>query len=89
MHGWPANKEKVDVKAKQYFKWRDELVIYEDILLKGDKIIIPYKLRRNMLSELHSSHIGLQGCLRRARESMFWPGMNADIRNTIETCNTC
>ena len=76
-------------EAQPYFKWRDELVIYEDIIFKGDKIVIPQKLRRRMLAELHKSHIGIQGCLRRARESMFWPGMNSDIKNIVQTCNTC
>ena len=42
-----------------------------------------------MREEVHSSHIGINGCLRRARESMFWPSMNSDIRNYIAQCETC
>ena len=40
-------------------------------------------------SKLHSSHMGIDACLRRARESVFWPGFSAEIKQMIETCETC
>ena len=36
-------------------------------------------MRAQMLEKIHSSHIGAEGCLRRAREVVFWPGMTAEI----------
>ena len=38
---------------------------------------------------IHSSHIGINGCLRRARECMFWPCMSADLKQYISQCETC
>mgnify|MGYP000109039825 CR=1 FL=1 len=52
--------------------------------MKGMKIIIPQLMRKQMLEIVHSSHLGTQGCLNRARESLFWPGMTADIKQYIE-----
>ena len=46
-------------------------------------------LRKSILEKLHNSHLGVYGTLRRARKSVFWPGMSADIRNYIERFETC
>ena len=40
-----------------------------------------------MKARIHASHIGIQGCLRRAREVLYWPGMNRDIENCIAQCH--
>ena len=53
------------------------------------RVDIPKVLRRDMLERIHSSHIGIEGCLRRARECLYWPGMNADVKDFIERCEVC
>ena len=42
-----------------------------------------------MTEKLHSSHIGIQGCLRRARETLYWPGMYKKVEDYIAKCGTC
>ena len=42
-----------------------------------------------MLERIHSSHIGVNGCIRRAREAVFWPGITADIKALISRCEVC
>ena len=42
-----------------------------------------------MKARIHASHIGIQDYLRRAREVLYWPGMNRDIENCIAQCNVC
>ena len=42
-----------------------------------------------MLTRIHSSHIGVEGCLRRARISLYWPGMSAEVKHHISSCETC
>ena len=46
-------------------------------------------MRSKMKERLHSSHIGVNGCLRRARECMYWPGMTAEVKEYISQCETC
>ena len=46
-------------------------------------------MRPQMLEKIHSSHIGAEGCLRRALEVVFWPGMTAEIKEYISSCDTC
>ena len=52
-------------------------------------MIIPTAMRKAMLERIHSSRLGVNGCLRRARDSLYWPGMTADVQQKIATCEVC
>ncbi|CAG2186134.1 unnamed protein product [Mytilus edulis] len=87
--GWPSNKWNVPSNVSIYFDIRDELTLQNGLLFKGERVIIPKSLRTVMIKKIHSSHIGIEGCLRRARESRYWPGMNAEVKDYIQRCETC
>ena len=38
---------------------------------------------------MHSSHLGVEGCLRIAREAIYWPNMNSDLKGYISKCSIC
>ncbi len=42
-----------------------------------------------MLQAIHIGHLGIQKCLRRARDIMFWPNISADITKMVESCSIC
>ena len=42
-----------------------------------------------MVSQLHSSHIGIGGCIHRAREILYWPRISAEIRDFVSRCTIC
>ena len=42
-----------------------------------------------MLKEIHRSHIGIGGCLRRARELLYWPRINAEVKDYVSKCSVC
>ncbi|CAC5408071.1 unnamed protein product [Mytilus coruscus] len=87
--GWPINKWNVPSSVSIYFDIRDELTLQNGLLFKGERVIIPKSLRTDMIKKIHSSHIGIEGCLRRARERLYWPGMNAEVKDFIQRCETC
>ena len=58
-------------------------------MFKEDRVVIPVSLRKEMKEAIHSSHIGIEGCIRGARECIYWPGMNAEIKEHISTCAVC
>ena len=68
MEVWPDHKQEVSLEAAPYFHFRDEMTVVDGIILRGDYVVIPSELRRVMLSKIHSSHLGINGCLRHARE---------------------
>ena len=46
-------------------------------------------MREDMKKRLHAGHLGINSCLRRARDVIFWPGMTQEIRQYIEGCTVC
>ena len=42
-----------------------------------------------MKKSIHQSHLGIEGCLRRARDLIFWPRMSSEIRQYISMCEVC
>ncbi|XP_068225983.1 uncharacterized protein [Palaemon carinicauda] len=60
-----------------------------DLVLYGARVVVPAALRRRTLSHLHDSHRGVEATKRRARQSVFWPGIDSDIANTVGACEAC
>ncbi|XP_068245434.1 uncharacterized protein [Palaemon carinicauda] len=57
-----------------------------DLVLYGARIVVPTALRRRTLASLHDSHQGVEAPKRRARQTVFWPGIDSDITSTIRAC---
>ena len=38
---------------------------------------------------LHAAHLGYYSMMRRARQSIFWPGMAKEIKQIADCCETC
>ncbi|XP_020917563.1 uncharacterized protein K02A2.6 [Exaiptasia diaphana] len=72
-----------------YYSFREELTLYNGVVFKGERIVIPAALRNTMISKLHASHLGIQGSLRRAREAFYWPNMNEQITEFMSKCDVC
>ncbi|XP_071530472.1 uncharacterized protein [Panulirus ornatus] len=49
--------------------------------------IIPAALCRSVLTSLHDSHRDIEATKRRARQTVWWPGITSDIVNTVEACD--
>ena len=58
-------------------------------MFKGEKVIIPKGMQSEMLQAIHSSHLGKEKCKRRARDVLYWPGMNSQIESVVSSCETC
>ena len=84
--GWPEDKHLLPVVLVPYFSYRDELSVCDGLVFNGERLIIPQKMRQKIIERLHSSHIGINGCLRRAGECIFWLCMSAGLRQHISEC---
>lgn len=87
--GWPEDKLQLPAELAPYFSFRDEMSVQDGLLFKGERVVVPSSLRSEMKMAVHSTHTGIEGCLKRARESLFWPGMSGDIKQYISSCETC
>ena len=89
MTGWPHARKDVSPHLSPYFDYRDELSAHNGIAYRADRVIIPTSMRKEMKQRVHTGHLGINSCIRRARDVMYWPGMSAEIRQHVETCGTC
>ncbi|XP_062603618.1 uncharacterized protein K02A2.6-like [Saccostrea cucullata] len=89
LQGWPTNRKDLDSELTPYWNFRDEISIVDGLLLKGDRIITPEQLRPQMLKILHSSHLGQEKCIQRAKSTLFGPGIIMQLKDMIEQCNIC
>jgi len=89
LQGWPDTKDHLPVQISPYFNIRDEMTVQDGLVIRGERVVVPTSLRRELKQAIHSSHVGIEGCLRRARECLYWPGMSADIKQFIAACEIC
>ena len=66
---------------RQYLPYRDGFYISDGVILYNDRVVIPPQLRHRVLCTLHATHQGVSAMERRARATVFWPGMTQDIHN--------
>ena len=66
-----------------------EMSIQDGLIFKGDCLVVPQASRSELLRRIHNSHLGISGCLNRTHECLYWPGMTADIKNYVSTCEAC
>ena len=74
---------------REYITFADELTEVDGLVFKGDRVIVPRDARAELLRRLHSSHIGMNGCIRRAREAIYYPNLTADIKKMVSACAIC
>ena len=87
--GWPPLRKKCPQELWEYWNFRCDLVIDDGLVLKGDRIIIPKSLRKQVLDTIHLGHQGETKCILIARESVFWPGITNDVKAMVQACSTC
>jgi len=87
--GWPERRADVPSQLQVYFPFREELSLQDGVVLKGEPIIVSSSLGQCMMDKVHASHLGIQGCLRRAKEAFYWPGIYKQITEFISRCSIC
>ena len=87
--GWPEYKEDVMLAARELYSVKDELSERDGVLIRGDRIVIPYSCRQDILGKIHDGHQGIEKCRERARSCVWWPGMSTDIKAMVQRCRHC
>ena len=74
---------------RDFWEVRHRLSNDRGLVLMDRRIVIPKPLRKKILHCLHSAHQGVDGMKARANDSVYWPEMNASIRNFRANCSFC
>jgi len=88
-NGWPPKTAQLPTDIREFHTFADELAISEDLVFKGQRVVIPRAVRPFILQRLHSSHIGVNGVIARAHEAVFYPGITRDLKELVSQCDIC
>ena len=89
MQGWPRTIKQVPPELQPYWTFREELTIEDGLILKGTRIVIPSKQCQAILKQIHEGHLGLNKCKLRAKETVYWPGLNTELEDLVLNCELC
>lgn len=51
--GWPAYKHEIPVSVRAYWTYRDDMHCVQDLIFKGERLVVPTAMRKEMLKLIH------------------------------------
>lgn len=75
---WPQRMAQL-VSLQDFYMARAQLSKSDDLVLYQDRVVIPATQRAQILQQIHKGHLGLTKCKERARMSVWWPAISADL----------
>ena len=88
-NGFANKPENMNENALPYWNTRADLWADGNLVMKGNRILIPASKRSEILTKLHSANLGIEATKRRARGMVYWPGIMSDITNVHRRCDPC
>uniref|UniRef100_A0A0K0FW94 RNA-directed DNA polymerase n=1 Tax=Strongyloides venezuelensis TaxID=75913 RepID=A0A0K0FW94_STRVS len=85
-NGWL---QKLKGKFKEFDIIKLELSETNGIIMKGEQMIIPECLRKEVLQMLHMGHTGIVRMKILARSNVYWPNIGKDIEKLASECEIC
>jgi len=58
-------------------------------LFCSEQVIVPRSMHSDMIKQVYSGHMRIDACIQRARNVLFWPGMQAEVRQAVQNCSAC
>ena len=89
VEGWPEDPKQIPKCIRHFWSCRDELSVDDDLVIKGERIVIPAVLQKEILQQIHSGHQGITKCQLRAKSCVYWHGINKDIEQLVSDCSVC
>ncbi|XP_040072060.1 uncharacterized protein K02A2.6-like [Ixodes scapularis] len=85
--GWPTRV--TDSELSPYFVRRHELSVDQQCVTWGNRVIVPRRLRKQVLALMHEGHPGVTRIKMLARSYVWWPQLTQDIECAVKSCSTC
>ena len=71
VNGWPETIKELAPALKSYWTFREELTVENGMILKDTHIVIPHKMRKRILNQLHEGHLGENKCQAKAAQTVY------------------
>ena len=57
---WSISKRRLLMDVLPFWSCKDQLSFNDDILYRGDRIVVPATLRKSLTEKLHQAHMGVE-----------------------------
>ena len=68
---------------------RNELTVLGNLVLRGTRLVIPKKLRKQVLDLAHEDHQGIVKTKQRLSTKVWWPRIDRQAEQRCRTCHGC
>ena len=90
---WADSRSLESGDMKPFYNVRERLSVVDGLVIymfdaSHVRLVVPEQLRGKVTENLHSGHQGLDSMLRRARQSVYWPGLEGDLAHDRNRCAT-
>eukprot|EP00117_Sycon_ciliatum_P032596 scpid32291/ scgid25245/ Transposon Ty3-G Gag-Pol polyprotein; Gag3-Pol3; Transposon Ty3-1 TYA-TYB polyprotein; Capsid protein; p24; Spacer peptide p3; Nucleocapsid protein p11; Ty3 protease; p16; Spacer peptide J; Reverse transcriptase/ribonuclease H; p55; Integrase p61; Integrase p58 len=89
LSGWPERARDVPPALLPFYPARSCLSVANGIVYFNTRIVIPRDMQPEVLRTIHDGHQGVTKCRARARTAVWWPGLDAQIADVVQTCEAC
>ena len=73
----------------EFKRFRDELSVFDGLILRAHRLVIPNELRRRVINIAHQSHQGIVKTKQLLREKVWFPGIDKLVEATVKSCIPC
>ena len=88
-HAWPRRYRDCSAALKPFYRCREELGVVEDVVVRGERLLVPASLRPRLLAAAHEGHQGMVRSKQRIRQHFWWPGLDAEVEEMVRSCEVC
>ena len=74
-----ANKDEWPASIADFHSGRTHFTVQRPVIFYKSRVVVPSVLQNAVLEILHSGHGGVSSMMLRASDSVWWPGIQADI----------
>lgn len=67
----------------------EELSSVQGVLTRGEKVVLPEKLKLRAIQAAHMGHAGISRTLQMLRKCYWWPKMSEDVETFVKACAVC
>ena len=78
-----------DSEILDYKRLKDELLVYSGVVLRGNRIVVPSKLRERDVDLAHAGHQCIVKTNSLIPDKVWFPGIDKMVKDKVDNCLAC
>ncbi|KAJ1183779.1 hypothetical protein NDU88_000593 [Pleurodeles waltl] len=87
--GWSDKVKDVEETLRSYWNVRLELHVFNELVMRGERIVPPCKLWSKLVELAHEGHLGRSLTKNKLRATYWFPQMDSEVEKVVRDCWAC